>query len=129
MALNHIGSGQRITVKAAAARTSGVPMVEHNIHGIPETSPAENELYALMVEEEWVIPFITSSVQGDVVDINNSTKALTRRAYGGAPATGTRPFATIVAVPGAGETTDATQAPKTGFMWVKILPQFAGKQE
>jgi hypothetical protein len=123
VATNLRGSGKRITVKAAAVRTSGVAAVDENIAGFPINNAAENALYPTDVSGVWEIAFIGSSVKGDRVDITDATGALVRVAYGGAVGTGNRKFGTIVAVPGDGETTDVTQAPKTGFMWIKLLPQ------
>lgn len=123
MATNYRGSGERVTVKAGAARTSGVAAVDENIAGFPITSAAKEALYAMALEGEWEIPSIAEAVKGDRVDVVDASSALVRVTYGGAVATGNRKFATIVAVPGDGETTDVTQAPKTGFMWIKLLPQ------
>lgn len=126
MAKNRRDSGSkdaRVIVKAAAARTSGVPVVENNIHGVPETDAALNARYALRIEGEYEIAFIASSVVGDRVDINDTTFALTRVAAGGAIAGSTRPFGQVTAVPGNGPTGDATKEPKTGKMWVRLHPQ------
>jgi len=123
MAQNFRHEGKRETVLAAAARTTGVPIVEENLHGIPETSAAINTRYALNLEGVYEITFIASSVVGDRVDIKNSDNSLVRVGYGGAVTAGNRPFATVVAVPGNGPTADATKEPKTGKMWVKLLPQ------
>lgn len=123
MATNYRGSGKRITLKAGAARTSGVPAIDENIAGVPVDTVAEKVLYASIVEGEFELPFITSSVKGDRVDIVEAEQKLVRVAYGGAVAGGNRKFATVIAVPGDGETLDANQAPKTGFMWIKLLPQ------
>jgi predicted RecA/RadA family phage recombinase len=120
---NYRGTGDRVTVKAAAGRTSGQAVVEQNWHGFAETSPASEARYAIKTEGEFEMAFITSSVKWDRIDIKNSDLSLVRVAYGTAPGAGFRPFATVVAVPGDGETGSASQAPKTGFMWVKLLPQ------
>ena len=123
MATNYRGSGERITVKAKAARTSGAAAVDENIAGFPIISAAEKALYPTAIVGVWEVAFIENSEKGDRVDINDSTGALTRVAYGGAVATGTRKFGTIVAIPGDGETTDKEQPPVTGKMWIKLLPQ------
>lgn len=123
MATNLRDSGDRVTLKAAAPRTSGVPCIDENIAGVPITSPATGALYASALVGVWEVAFIENSVKGDRVDIHVGTNVLTRVEYGGAVAKGTRPFATIWAVPGDGETTDAGQAPVTGKMWIKLLPQ------
>lgn len=123
MATNLRDSGERVTLKAKAARTSGVPAVDENIAGVPIVSVAKEVLYSSKVEGVFQLVAIAEAVKGDRIDINDTTMALTRVAYGGAIQAGTRPFATVTAVPGDGETTDANQAPITGFMWVKLLPQ------
>lgn len=123
MATNYRGPGKRITLKAKAERTSGVPVIDQNIAGVPDLTVAKEALYPSIVEGEFEIPFISESVKGDRVDIKEAENKLIRVAYGGAVAEGNRKFATVIAVPGDGETTDANQAPKTGFMWVKLLPQ------
>lgn len=123
MATNLRDSGGRVTLKAAAPRTSGVPCIDENIAGVPQTTAATGTLYASSLVGVWEIDFIENSIKGDRVDIHVGTNALTRVEYGGAIAKGTRPFATIWAVPGDGETTDAEQAPVTGKMWIKLLPQ------
>lgn len=123
MATNFRGSGDVVTLKAAAERTTGVPAVDGNIAGVPQVTAAINTRYASKVRGVVQIAFIAESVKGDRVDINDTTMALTRVAYGGAIQAGTRPFATVTAVPGDGETADANQAPTTGHMWVKLLPQ------
>jgi len=120
---NYRDSGDRVTVKAGASRTSGQATVEQNLAGFAETDAASNARYALKIEGVFEIAFIASSVKGDRVDIKNADNTLSRVAYGGAVVAGTRPFATVVAVPADGETADAKQAPKTGKMWVKLLPQ------
>jgi predicted RecA/RadA family phage recombinase len=120
---NYRSTGERVIVVAAAARTSGTAYVEQNIAGIAEVSAAQNDRYALALEGEFQVAFISSSVKGDVVCINDTTHALTRIAYGGAVQSGTRAFATVTAVPGDGITADATKEPKTGYMWIKLLPQ------
>jgi predicted RecA/RadA family phage recombinase len=123
MAKNRRGAGERVHVVAAAGRTSGTPVIEQNLAGVPETDAATSARYALRIVGEYEVAFIASSVKGDRVDINLTTNALTRVAAGGAVANGTRPFATVTAVPGDGPTGDATQEPKTGKMWIKLLPQ------
>lgn len=118
--------GKRVTVVAASARTSGSPVVEQGIAGYPETDAASGARYALNIEGTYETAFITSSVKGDRVDINDSSFALTRVAAANpstAPGTGLRKFAQVVAVPGDGETADATKEPKTGKMWIELLPQ------
>lgn len=123
MATNLRDSGERVTLKAKAARTSGVPAVDENIAGVPIDSAAEKTLYASKVEGVFELTFISEAVKGDRIDIKDADGTLKRVAYGGAIEAGFRPFATVTAVPGDGETTDANQAPITGFMWVKLLPQ------
>jgi hypothetical protein len=123
VATNYKDSGGRVTLKAAAERTSGVPCIDENIAGVPQTTAAANALYPSALEGVWEVPFIENSLKGDRVDIHLATNALSRVAYGGAVVAGTRPFATIFAVPGDGETEDTGQAPVTGKMWIKILPQ------
>jgi hypothetical protein len=123
MAQNRRSDGREIDVVAGAARTRGVPIVEQNLHGIPEVDAASGARYALGIEGVFEITFIASSVKGDRVDITNADNTLVRVAYGGAVAAGKRPLATVVAVPADGPTADATKAPKTGKMWVKLLPQ------
>ena len=123
MATNFRDSGKRVTLKAEGARTSGVPAVDQNIAGVPVDTAAENALYASEVEGVFELTFIAESVKGDRIDIKDADGTLTRVAYGGAIQAETRPFATVTAVPGAGETADANQAPITGKMWVKLLPQ------
>lgn len=123
MATNYRDSGDRVTLKAGAARTSGTPAVDQNIAGIPQTSAETNQRYASAVVGVWELAFITSSVKGDRIDIKDADGTLKRVAYGGAVEAGFRPFAFVTAVPGDGETADANQAPTTGHMWVKLLPQ------
>jgi hypothetical protein len=123
MANNRIGTGERIVLVAGANRTSGVPAVDENIAGVPETTVLSGARYASKVEGEYEVPFIANCVKGDRVDINLTTGALTRVAAGGAVANGTRAFAHVTAVPGNGPTADANTDPKTGRMWIKLLPQ------
>jgi hypothetical protein len=123
MATNFRDSGAVVTLKAAAERTSGKPAVDENIAGVPQVTVAAEKRYASKVAGNVELTFIAESVKGDRVDINDTTMALTRVAYGGAIQAGTRPFATVTAVPGDGETADANQAPITGKMWAKLLPQ------
>lgn len=115
--------GEKITVIAAAERTSGTACIDQNYAGIPEITAAATKRYPLNLDGVWEIPFITNSVKGDRVDIHLATLVLTRVAYGGAVVAGTRPLATVWAVPGDGETADTGQAPVTGKMWIKLLPQ------
>lgn len=123
MATNYRDKGERVTVVAAAPRTSGVACIDENLAGFPAISAATGARYPTEIEGVWEVAFITSSVKGDRVDIHAVTGALTRVAYGGGVVAGTRPFATVWAVPGDGETADVNQAPVTGKMWIKLLPQ------
>lgn len=117
------GGADRVIVVAGAARTSGTAYVDQNIAGFATTDAASGARYALKIRGEFEVAFIASSVKGDVICINDSTSALTRIAYGGTVAAGTRAFAIVTAVPGDGITADATKEPKTGFMWINLLPQ------
>jgi hypothetical protein len=116
---NQRGTGDRIDVVAAATRTSGVPVVEANFAGIPETNAASGALYSLVVVGEHEIDFIASSAVGDIVLINDTTNVLTRVAYDAAISVGTRPFAKVTRVPNPA----AYPEPKAGKMWVKLLDQ------
>lgn len=111
--------GERLTLTAAAARTSGVPTVEAGFHGIPYTDAAIGDRYALVIEGVQEIALISSSAVGDTVFINLTSFALTRAAKGTSTPGGTEAFGRIVAIPG------TTDGPPTGQMWVKQLPQAA----
>ena len=111
-------TGSRILVTAGGTRTSGQAAIDNNFAGFAETDAASGAKYWLRISGEFEIAFIASSVIGDTVLINDSTLALTRVAYDAAVSAGTRAFAKVTAVPGAGIT-----APASGLMWVKLLEQ------
>lgn len=118
---NYRGTGDRIDVVAAATRTSGVPTVEGNFVGIPVTNAANTAVYSLAIVGVFELDFIASSAVGDIILINDTTNALTRVAYDAAISAGTRPLGKVTAVPGVPRA--ATQDPKTGKMFVKLLDQ------
>lgn len=111
--------GDRVTLTAAAARTSGVPTVESGLHGIPYTDAAIGERYALVIDGVQELVLIGGAAVGNTVHINTTTFAMSVTAKGVAGAGGTEPFGKVVAIPG------TTDGPPTGQMWVKQLPQAA----
>lgn len=122
--LNKRGPGQRVIVVAAASRVSGQAVVEEGFHGFAETDAATGVRYALDISQsEHEVTFIATSAKGNIVDINETTHALTVRTRATAGAAGTRPFGIVAAVPGNGLHDDVDREPKTGKMWVITLPQ------
>lgn len=70
----------RIPVTAAAARTAGVPVVEETFAGFPVTDAAPGAQYILDIEQKVRdIPTISGAAKGDIVFIDETTHALTRR--------------------------------------------------
>lgn len=116
-------SGERLTLTAAAARTSGVPCVEAGFHGIPYTDAGPTgdvpRRYALVVEGVQEHPLIGGAAVGNTVWINVTTGALSVTAKGAAIPAGTEQFGKVIAIPG------TTDGPPAGQMWVKQLPQVA----
>lgn len=115
---NYRSKGERIQVTAGATRTSGQAAIDNNWAGFAVKDAASGAKYDLAVTGEFEIAFISSSVIGDTICINESTLALTRVAFDSAIPASTRAFAKVSAVPGAGIT-----EPKSGLMWVKLLDQ------
>ncbi len=110
----------RMPVTAAAARTAGVPVIEDGLHGFPVVDAGTGEEYALDIESKVRdIALIASSAVGDIVDMNVTTFALTRRARSAAAPVGTRPVAQVVRLAG----NAGTNSPTTGRMWVLWYPQ------
>lgn len=111
--------GERLTLTAAAARTSGVPCVEDGFHGIPYVDAAIGDRYALVIEGVQEHPLIGGAAVGNTVHIDTTTGALSVTAKGVAGGAGTEAFGKVIAIPG------TTDGPPAGQMWVKQLPQAA----
>lgn len=112
-------TGERLTLTAAAARTSGVPCVEAGFHGIPYVNAAIGDRYALVIAGVQELALIGGAAVGNTVFINTTTGALTVAAKGTAAAGGTEAFGRVIAIPG------TTDGPPAGQMWVLQLPQAA----
>lgn len=119
MALNKITDGvgdDRVKILAAGAVTGGTPRYEAGFFGIPETSVASGSYYAMHVEGTFEIAVVGSPNPGDAVYITRATQALTLSS-----GAGNTPFAKVVALPSGAYGTQ----PKSGKMWVRLLPQLA----
>lgn len=130
MAYEKRGPGCSWPAVAAAARTSGLPYYESGMIGIAKTSvsaddiAAGNDKYDMETVGEFEIDFIASSVPGDFVEIDRSSFAVARVAWGvtAVASAGSTIFGIVSAVPGSpSDQTGSSLVPPTGKMWVTLF--------
>ena len=124
MAKNHRGTGERVHVTAAAARTSGVLTRESQFTGVPITNALNGARYALAITGEWEIPFVSGALKGDDVWISqDGLNTVSRTAHNAAAPATTDYVGRVTGVPGdAASKAVGDAAPPAGKMIVALDP-------
>jgi hypothetical protein len=123
MAKNYRGTGDRVHVTAAAARTSGTIVREAQFTGVPITNAPLNGRYALAIAGEWELTLVGGAAKGDDLFITIADGTLARAAHNAAPPAGTEFIGRITGIPTDSAAKGATEAaPPAGKMWARLDP-------